>query len=67
MTDVIELRLPPRSEYLTLVRAAVGVISGGMPFNYDEIIQLRVAISEAVQMVTQWATQGGKNPSKHSW
>lgn len=55
MTDVIELRLPPRSEYLTLVRAAVGVISGGMSFNYDEIIQLRVAISEAAQMATQWA------------
>ena len=62
MTDVIELRLPPRSEYLTLVRAAVGVISGGMSFNYDEIIQLRVAISEAVQMVTQWATQGETKP-----
>ena len=57
MTDVIELRLPPRSEYLTLMRAAVGVISGGMSFNYDEIIQLRVAISEAVQMATQWATE----------
>ena len=57
MTDVIELRLPPRSEYLTLVRAAVGVISGGMSFNYDEIIQLRVAVTEAVQMATQWATQ----------
>ncbi len=57
MTDVIELRLPPKSEYLTLVRAAVGVISGGMSFNYDEIIQLRVAVSEAVQMATQWATQ----------
>ena len=57
MTDVIELRLPPRSEYLTLVRATVGVISGGMSFNYDEIIQLRVAVSEAVQMATNWVTQ----------
>ena len=57
MTDVIELRLPPRSEYLTLVRAAVGVISGGMSFNYDEIIQLRVAVSEAVQMAMQWTNQ----------
>ena len=57
MTDVIELRLPPRSEYLTLVRAAVGVISGGMSFNYDEIIQLRVAVSEAVQMATNWSDQ----------
>lgn len=57
LTDVIELRLPPRPEYLTLVRAAVSVISGGMSFNYDEIIQLRVAVSEAVQMATQWAIQ----------
>ena len=57
MTDVIELWLPLKSEYLTLVRATVGVISGGMSFNYDEIIQLRVAVSEAVQLATQWATR----------
>ena len=55
LTDAIELRLPSRPEYLTLVRAAVGVIAGGMSFNYDEIIQLRVAVSEAVQMTMRRA------------
>ncbi len=57
LTDAIELRLPSRPEYLTLVRAAVGVIAGGMSFNYDEIIQLRVAVSEAVQMTMRTAAR----------
>ena len=57
MTDAIELRLPSRPEYLTLVRTAVGVIAGGMSFNYDEVIQLRVAVSEAVQMAMRRAAQ----------
>lgn len=50
MADVIELRLPPTSDYLPVLRATIGVIAGGMSFNYDEIIQLRVAISEAYNL-----------------
>ena len=50
MADVIELRLPPTSDYLAVLRATIGVIAGGMSFNYDEIIQLRVAVSEAFNL-----------------
>ena len=44
--DAIQLRLPLRPEYLTALRATVGVIAGTLSFNYDEIMQLRIAVSE---------------------
>ena len=46
----IELRLSPRSEYLPVLRATVGVAAGVLSFNYDEIVQLRVAVSEAFEL-----------------
>ncbi|MCH8993835.1 MAG: UDP-N-acetylglucosamine 1-carboxyvinyltransferase, partial [Chloroflexi bacterium] len=48
--DVIQMRLPLKSEYLPVLRAAVGVIAGGMEFTYDEVMQLRVAISEVFDL-----------------
>ncbi len=51
--DRVELRLPPRSEYLPLLRAAVGVVAGGMSFSYDEVLQLRVAAAEAFGLATR--------------
>lgn len=50
--DVIQLRLPLKTEYLAVLRATAGVIAGMMAFNYDEIMQLRVAISEVFDMAT---------------
>ncbi len=57
MTDSIEMRLPPKPEYLSVLRAAIGVIAGDMSFNYDEIIQLRVAVSEAFQVTIRQVPQ----------
>ena len=57
MADVIEVRLPPSHKYLRLLRAAVGVLAGIELFNYDEIIQLRSAVSEAFILATRWANQ----------
>ena len=57
MSDILELHLPPKPEYLPVVRAAVGVIAGGMSFPYDEIMHLRVAVSEAFDLAvrrTNW-------------
>ena len=53
--DVIVLRLPPKLQYLPVVRAAMGVIAGDMSFNYDEIVQLRVAVSEAFELAVKAA------------
>ena len=51
MSDVIELRVPPKLEHQSVARAAIGVIAGDLSFNYDEIIQLRVAVSEAFEIM----------------
>jgi anti-sigma regulatory factor (Ser/Thr protein kinase) len=55
LPDVIALRLPPKLHYLPVVRAAMGVIAGDMSFNYDEIVQLRVAVSEAFDLAVKAA------------
>ena len=51
LSDVIEVRVPPKLEHQSVARAAIGVIAGGLSFNYDEIIQLRVAVSEAFEIM----------------
>ena len=53
--DVIHLRLPLKPEYLPVLRAAVGVIAGTMSFDYDEIIQLRVAVTEVADLASKHA------------
>ena len=55
MADIIEIRLPPTSQYLPLLNAGVGVLAGILEFNYDDILQLRIAVSEAFELTTRWA------------
>ena len=50
-TEIVEVKVPPRSKYLPVLRAAAGVVAGGMALNYDEILELRVAVSEAFDLV----------------
>lgn len=57
LSDVIEIKLPPSSEYLAVVRATIGVIAGNISFNYDEVIQLRVAASEVFSLAMEWISQ----------
>ena len=63
--DVIEIWLPPKPEYIPVIRAAVGVIAGGMAFNYDEIIHLRVAVAEAFDLGARCLARGA--PSEASF
>jgi len=58
LADVIEIQLPQNSDYLPLLRATVGVLAGIMSFNYDEIIQLRLAVSDAFSLAERRAGQG---------
>ena len=60
--DVIEIRLPAKSQYLPVLRAAIGVIAGALSFNYDEIIQLRVAVLEAYDLALQYLSQQEGSP-----
>ena len=60
--DTLELRLPPKTEYLPVVRATAGVVAGGMSFNYDEVIQVRTAVAEAFELTVRRAVQGAQIP-----
>ena len=57
--DVIELRLPSKPDYLPVLRATVGVIAGSISFTYDEIVQLRIAVSEAFDLAIKCIARGG--------
>lgn len=63
MADIIELRLPLKPEYLPVPRAAIGVIAGGISFNYDEIIQLRTAVGEAFELTIRGGPQDPRAPA----
>jgi len=52
-TDVLELSLPPKAEYLPVIQAAAGVLAGNMSFNYDEIIHVRTAVAEAFELAVR--------------
>ena len=52
-TDVLELSLPPKAEYLPVIQAAAGVLAGTMSFNYDEIIHVRTAVAEAFDLAVR--------------
>ena len=53
--DVVELRLPLKSEYVNVIRATVGVIAGTLDFTYDEVMQFRVALSEIFELAAHLA------------
>ncbi len=61
--EVIKLRLPPNLKYLPVLRATTRAIAGGMYFNYDEIIQLRVAVSEAFELAVKHVSGQGRESS----
>ena len=48
-----------------LLRATIGVIAGRMSFNYDDIIQLRTAISEAFELAIKHLTTGEQAQETH--
>ena len=58
-SDIIELRLPLKPEYLPILRATTGVVAGVMSFNYQEIMQLRVVVSEVFNLAIKYVTLDG--------
>ena len=56
--ETVVLRLPAKAEYVPVLRAVVGVVAGTLSFSYDEIVSLRVAVSEAFGLVMRHMPQG---------
>lgn len=53
-SDVIEFRVPLKSEYSPVLRATTGVVAGVLSFNYDEVMQLRLAMSEIFDLAIEY-------------
>jgi serine/threonine-protein kinase RsbW len=60
-TDQVELILPCRPEYVGVARLAVLGIASRMPFSYDEVEDVRLAVGEAC---THAVERAGDAPAK---
>ena len=46
MSDHVEIRIPPATPYVGLVRALAGGLGARLDFTYDQIMDLHIAIDE---------------------
>ena len=53
--DFIELKVPAKADYIGVVRLTVSGIATRMNFSYEEMEDLKVAISEAMSNATEHA------------
>jgi serine/threonine-protein kinase RsbW len=56
--DVVTVRLPADSAYLSVLRTATAGLAARLDFNLDEIDDLRIAIDEACAMLLAQAVPG---------
>jgi serine/threonine-protein kinase RsbW len=57
--DVVEVRLPPESAYLSVLRTATAGLAARLDFTLDDIEDLRIAVDEACAMLLPHAVEGG--------
>lgn len=53
--DVIEIKLPPKAEYVGVVRLTLSGIANRMGFSYSDIEDIKIAVSEAITNTVQHA------------
>ena len=57
--EIVHLRLPLRSVYLPVLRSIAGVLAGVSSLEYDQIMHLRLAVSEVFEFVRRRALLAG--------
>ncbi|GAB2555687.1 anti-sigma B factor RsbW [Gracilibacillus alcaliphilus] len=58
--DFIELKVPAKADYIGVVRLTVSGIANRMGFSYEDMEDLKVAISEAMSNATEHAYKQGE-------
>jgi serine/threonine-protein kinase RsbW len=58
--DMVELRLPAVSAYLSVLRTATAGLAARLDFTLDEIEDLRIAVDEACAMLIPDAAEGAE-------
>ena len=61
MLETVDLRIPPRPEYISVARLTAAAIAARQAFTYDEIEDLKVAVSEACN-VLMGSRRGSEDP-----
>ena len=56
--DYIEIRVPAKSQYVSVIRLTISGLATRIGFTYDEIEDLKIATSEAVTNVVHHAYKG---------
>lgn len=57
---VVELRIPSRPEFVGVARLAILGVASRMPFSYDEVEDLRLAVGEACTTAVERAIKADK-------
>ncbi len=60
MIETIDLKIPPRPEYISVARLTAAAIAARQAFTYDEIEDLKIAVSEACNVL-----MGSRSGSRH--
>ncbi len=58
LSDVVSLRLPAASAYLSVLRTATASLASRLDFTIDDIEDLRIAVDEACAMLLAQAVPG---------
>lgn len=53
--DYIEVRIPPKPQYVSVIRLTISGLANRIGFSYDEIEDLKIATSEAITNVVHHA------------
>ncbi|MFC5559434.1 anti-sigma B factor RsbW [Ureibacillus thermophilus] len=56
--DYVEIRIPAKPQYVSVIRLSISGLATRLGFLYDEIEDMKIAVSEAVTNVVQHAYQG---------
>ena len=51
MHQTVDLRIPPRPEYISVARLTAAAVAAGQAFTFEEIEDLKVAVSEACNVL----------------
>lgn len=58
--DYVELKIPAKPEYVRVVRLSISGLANRIGFLYDDIEDIKIAVSEAVTNVVQHAYKNGE-------
>ena len=62
--QVVELQIPCRPEYVSVVRLAVAGVASRLPFGYDEIEDIKQAVAEACNNAVEYGRPPGLTPDE---